>query len=314
MRTAMKKLLVVAPFVVLVAVLVSLSWPVSESTPQALLTYSPVYETASSGQVQAVTGIDWYFPTAPEPGEMDPHAIVTILLKADKDIPPGKIDDKQIDAMLPEDPRATGWAREQQMTELRGKMDDAKDKGFKKGDVIRTAKRRPGGEVYSPISDEQRMKQRVHVEGTGITEKEVRATVVELQGQIPAYRKLGEADSPDEFHDPRAVAFDKSRNFTIADYGYTLEYEGGMTYTDPLGKPYYIVQVTYPDGDTNRYWVRDDPAIIRDPTDEHRNILVHFDPDARTASMAVAKSDPPGTVGILEAIARFLSDLLGGLI
>jgi len=210
----------------------------------------------------------------------------------------------------PENPRVPPAKKAEQKAELEKKVKEAKKKGFDKGETIRKAKRKPGEEVKLPISDDERKMQREEVEGTGVTEKEVRTTVVRLKGEIPSYRKLREADSPKEFTEPAVGDFSPGKSTTVSSGAYVLEYEGGMIYTDPRGNPYFVFDVIYPDGQTKKYWARTSPAVVRDPSDKHRNLLVDFNPEKGTVEFSRAKKRPPGTIGPLEKISLILDHLL----
>jgi len=305
----MKKKLLIIPVLVIVG-LIAASYPMTESSRMAFVTKSPEFETTHSSQSQAVTDIAWHLAKRPEPGDMDPAATVFLTIKAKEKIPPEEVDEVNMKKAKPKNPRAHAAEKARQMAELRRKVRKAKREGFDKGETIRKAQRKPGEEVRLPISDEERKMQREKIEGTGVTEKEVRATVVRLKGELPAYRKLREAESPEEFEEPTVEDFKPGKSVTVTSDAYTLEYEGGMIYTDARGQPYYIIDIVWPDHTKQKFWVRDKPAIVRDPSDRHRNLLVDINPEKGTIEFSHAKRKPPKTIGPLEKISLFLDHLL----
>jgi len=299
--------------VVLVVVIVSLlalSYPCTESSRMAFVTKSPEFETTHSSQSQAVTDIAWHLAKRPEPGDMDPAATVFLTIKAKEKIPPEEVDEVNMRKAKPKNPRAHAAEKARQMAELKRKVKEAKREGFDKGEVIRKAQRKPGEEVKLPISDDERKMQREKIEGTGVTEKEVRATVVRLKGEIPSYVKLREADSPEEFEEPKVKDFKPGKSVTVTSDAYVLKYEGGMLYRDPRGRPYYIIEVTYPDDTTKKYWTRNEPSVIRNPSDRHRNLLVDINPEKGTIEFAPAKKKPPSRISVLEKVSLALDHLL----
>jgi len=306
----MKKLLIV-PVLVIVG-LIAASYPCTESSRMAFVTKSPEFETTHSSQSQAVTDIAWHLAKRPEPGDMDPAATVFLTIKAKEKIPPEEIDKVNMKDAKPKNPRAHAAEKAKQMAELRRKVRKAKKEGFDKGEVIRKAQRKPGEEVKLPISDEERKMQREKIEGTGVTEKEVRATVVRLKGEIPSYRKLREADSPEEFEEPEVEDFKPGKSVTVTSDAYTLKYEGGMLYRDPRGRPYYIIDIVWPDHTKQKFWVRNKPAIVRDPSDRHRNLLVDVNPEEGTIEFSHAKRKPPKTIGPLEKLSLYLDWIIHG--
>jgi len=305
------KLLLIPPLLV-AFIVIGLSMPMTESSRMAFVTKSPEFETTHSSQSQAVGEISWHLAKRPKPGDMDPAATVFLTIKAKKKIPPEEVDKVNMKDAKPKNPRAHAARKAKQKAELRRKVDEAKKEGFDKGETIRKAQRKPGEEVKLPISDDERKMQREKVEGTGVTEKEVRATVVRLKGDLPAYRKLREADSPEEFEEPTIEDFKPGKSVTVTSDAYTLEYEGGMIYTDARGRPYYIIDIVWPDHTRQKFWVRDKPAVVRDPSDKHRNLMVDFNPEKGTVEFSHAKESPPETVDLLEKISLFLDHLIHG--
>jgi len=304
----MKKLLIV-PVLVIVG-LIAASYPCTESSRMVFVTKSPEFETTHSSQSQAVTDIAWHLAKRPEPGDMDPAATVFLTVKAKEKIPPEEVDEVNMKKAKPKNPRAHAAEKAKQMAELRKKVRKAKREGFDKGETIRKVQRKPGEEVRLPISDDERKMQREKIEGTGVTEKEVRATVVRLKGEIPSYVKLREADSPEEFEEPKVKDFKPGKSVTVTSDAYTLKYEGGMLYRDPRGRPYYIIDIVWPDHTKQKFWVRDKPAIVRNPSDRHRNLLVDINPEKGTIEFAPAKKKPPSRISVLEKVSLALDHLL----
>jgi len=306
-----RKLLAI-PLLLAAVTVIGLSYPCTESSRMAFVTKSPEFETTHSSQSQAVTDIAWHLAKRPEPSDMDPAATVFLTIKAKEKIPPDEVDEVNMKKAKPKNPRAHAAEKARQMEKLRRKVREAKREGFDKGETIRKAQRKPGEEVRLPISDDERKMQRQKVEGTGVTEKEVRATVVRLKGELPAYRKLREADSPEEFEEPEVRDFKPGKSMTVTSDAYTLEYEGGMIYTDARGRPYYVIDIIYPDGTKKKYWTRDEPAVIRDPSDEHRNLLVDFNPEEGAIEFSHAKKKPPKTISPLEKLSLYLDWIIHG--
>jgi len=307
-----KKKLLAVPLLLAAVAVIGLSYPCTESSRMAFVTASPEFETTHSSQSQAVTDIAWHLAKRPEPGDMDPAATVFLTIKAKEKIPPDEVDKVNMKKAKPKNPRAHAAEKARQMAELRKKVRKAKKEGFDKGETIRKVQRKPGEEVRLPISDEERKMQREKIEGTGVTEKEVRATVVRLKGEIPVYRKLRECDSPEEFEEPEVEDFKPGKSVTVTSDAYTLKYEGGMIYTDARGRPYYVINITYPDDTTKKYWTRDKPSVIRDPSDEHRNLMVDFNPKEGTVEFSHAKKKPPKTISPLEKLSLYLDWIIHG--
>jgi len=295
----------------IVAGLVIASWPMTDSCNEALITPPSSPPTGYKWEDHRIIAISWSSPP-PEPGHTDPDATVTYQAKAVEKVPPEDVDAKWAKKMEAPDKEAPKEVREKQKKKMEGLVKKAKEKGIKKGFKTPPYKRKKGEKVRHPFSDDEQFRQRDEIEATGVTEKEVKATVIKLGGEVPAYKKLREADSPAEFRKPVKKSFDPSYDTDMEVEGYKLHYEGGMLYRDPRGKPYYIFEVEYPDGTKRKVWARDEPAVLRDPTDEHRNLLIHINPEEGTIEFTPAKKKPPETIGFLQRISLFIDHLIHG--
>jgi len=306
----MKKKLLIVSLAVIIGLVVA-SWPCAESCNEALVTPPPKGSpvTGYEWEEHHIIAVKWGSPP-PEPGHTDPEATVVYQAEAVEKIPPKDVDAKWAGKMEAPDKEAPKKVRKKQKEKMKKLIMMAKREGIKKGFRTPPYKREKGEKVRHPFSDDEQFRQRDKIKATGVTEKEVRATVIKLNGEVPAYRKLREADSPEEFRKPVEKPFDPAYDTDIEAEGYKLHYEGGMLYRDPRGRPYYIFEVTYPDGTKRRVWARDEPAVLRDPTDEHRNLLVHVDPEEGTIEFAPAKKRPPSRISALDRLSLFLDHLI----
>jgi len=306
----MKKKLLIVPLAVVIA-LVAASWPMSDSCNEALVTPPPKGSpvTGYRWEEHHIIAIRWGSPP-PEAGHTDPEATVVYQAEAVEKMPPKDVDAKWAGKMEAPNREAPKKVRKKQKEKMKKLIMMAKREGIKKGFKTPPYKREKGEKVRHPFSDGEQFRQRDKIKATGVTEKEVRATVIRLKGEVPSYVKLREADSPEEFRKPIKKPFDPSYDTDIEAEGYKLHYEGGMLYRDPRGKPYYIFTVTYPDGTERRVWARDSPAVLRDPSDGHRNLLVDFNPEEGTVEFAPAKKKPPSRISALDRLSLFLDHLI----
>jgi len=301
-----RKLLAILPL--LAAIIIIASYPCADSCNEVLLTPPSSPPTGYKWEDHRIIAIEWG-SSQPQPGQTDPDATVVYQAKTVEKIPPKDVDAKWAKKMKAPNKKAPKEVREKQKKKMKELVKKAKEKGIKKGFKTPPYKRKRGGKVRHPISDEEQFRQRDKIEATGVTEKEVRATVIRLKGEVPAYRKLREADSPEEFREPVEKPFDPSYDTDIEAEGYKLHYEGGMLYRDPRGEPYYIFEVEYPDHTKRKVWARDEPAVLRDPTDQHRNLLVDVNPEEGTIEFAPAKKKPPSRISVLDRLSLFLDHL-----
>jgi len=293
----------------LAAITIIASWPMSDSCNETLLTPPSSLPTGYAWEDHRIIAIEWG-SSQPQPGQTDPDATAVHQAKTVKKIPPEDVDAKWAKKMEAPNKEAPKKVRKKQKKKMKELVKKAKEKGIKKGFKTPPYKRKKGEKVRHPISDDEQFRQRDKIEATGVTEKEVRATVIRLKGEVPAYTKLREADSPEEFRKPVEKPFDPSYDTDIEVEGYKLHYEGGMLYQDPRGKPYYIFTVTYPDGTKRKVWARDEPCVLRDPTDQHRNLLVDVNPEEGTIEFAPAKKKPPSRISALDRASLFLDHLI----
>jgi len=302
-----RKLLII-PILVIVGLIVA-SYPCADSCNEALITPPSSPTTGYRWEDHRIIAISWSSPP-PEPGHTDPDATVTYQAEVVEKIPPKDADAKWAKKMEALNKEAPEKVRRKQKKKMKELVKKAKEKGIVKGFKTPPYKRKKGEKVRHPFSDEEQFRQRDKIKATGVTEKEVRATVIKLSGEVPAYVKLREADSPEEFRKPVEKPFDPSYDTDIEVEGYKLHYEGGMLYQDPRGEPYFIFEVEYPDHTKRKVWARDEPCVLRDPTDQHRNLLVDVNPEEGTIEFAPAKKKPPSRISALDRASLFLDHLI----
>jgi len=301
-----KKLLAIP--LLLVAITIIASYPMSESCNEALLMPPSSPTTGYEWEDHRIIAVEW--GSSPEPGHTDPDAMVVYQAKTVKKIPPKDVDAKWAKKMKAPNKEAPKEVRERQKKKLGKMVKKGKEKGIKKGLKTPPYKRKKGEKIRHPISDEEQFRQRDKIKATGVTEKEVRATVIRLKGEVPSYVKLREADSPEEFRKPVKKSFDPSYDTDIKTDDFKLHYEGGMLYRDPRGEPYFIFEVEYPDHTKRKVWARDEPCVLRDPTGQHRNLLVDVNPEEGTIEFAPAKKKPPSRISALDRVSLFLDHLI----
>jgi len=304
----MSRKLLAIPLLLAAATIIA-SYPCADSCNETLLTPPSSPPTGYKWEDHRIIDIEWG-SSQPQPGQTDPDATVVYQAKTVEKIPPEDVDAKWAKKMKAPDKEAPKEVREKQKKKMKELVGKAKEKGIRKGFKTPPYKRKKGEKVRHPISDDEQFRQRDEIEATGVTEKEVRATVIRLKGEIPSYIKLREADSPEEFREPVEKPFDPSYDTDIEVEGYKLHYEGGMLYQNPRGEVYYIFTVTYPDGTKRKVWAKSEPAILRDPTDRHRNLLVDVNPEEGTIEFAPAKKKPPSRISVLDRLGLFLDHLI----
>jgi len=295
----------------LAATTIMASYPMSDSCNEVLLTPPSSPPTGYKWEDHRIIAIEWG-SSQPEPGQTDPDATVVYQAKAVEKIPSKDVDAKWAEKMKAPNKKASKEVRRKQKKKMKELVKKAKEEGIKEGSKTPPYKRKKGGKVRHPISDEEQFRQRDKIKAVGRTKKKVRATVIKLKGEVPSYIKLREADSPEEFREPVEKPFDPSYDTDIEAEGYKLHYEGGMLYRDPRGEPYFIFEVEYPDGTKRKVWARDEPCVLRDPTDQHRNLLVDVNPEKGTIEFAPAKEKPPGNISVLNRVSLFLDWLIHG--